>query len=213
MMCEKQIYELFLKLGVILDKDHFVLASGRHSEKYVNKDVLYSHPEEFDDVCLEISRRFNSCDMDIVIGPVVGGALIAQSVALHSTCCVERSIRAVFSDKVAGKDSYTIKRGYEKLIPGARVLIVEDILTTGGSAAKVVAEVKKLGGIPVGFAAICNRGGVTKKDLGLPEDIRFESLLNLDIETFSEEECPMCKAGVPVNKLIGKGAEYLARKL
>jgi orotate phosphoribosyltransferase len=115
---------------------------------------------------------------------------------------------AVYAEKDG--DQFVIKRGYEKLIPGKNVLIVEDILTTGGSAKKVFEAVRALGGNVVGLGAICNRGGVTEGDIGLLPELY--SLTSVNLDSWEANECPLCASDVPVNITIGKGKEFLARR-
>jgi orotate phosphoribosyltransferase len=98
------------------------------------------------------------------------------------------------------------RRGYDALVAGRRVLVVEDILTTGGSARTVVQAVEKAGGTVVGVAALCNRGGVTADLLGSPQ---LYSLASVPLESWSAEECPLCASGVPVNTRLGKGAAFV----
>ena len=120
-----------------------------------------------------------------------------------------RDVLAVYAEKDG--DQFTIKRGYEKLIPGKNVLIVEDILTTGGSVKKVIEAVQAIGGYVVGVGAICNRGGVTAEDIGLLG--KLYSLTSVDLESWWPGECPLCAGGTPVNTSIGKGKQFLAAQL
>jgi orotate phosphoribosyltransferase len=105
---------------------------------------------------------------------------------------------------------FVIKRGYDEAIKGKNILVVEDILTTGGSAKRVVELVRSMGGNVVGLAALVNRGKVSSLDVGSPS--KFFTLVNLKIESWTEEDCLFCKEGKPVNTELGKGKEYLQRK-
>jgi orotate phosphoribosyltransferase len=100
-----------------------------------------------------------------------------------------------------------IKRGYDKFLPGRKVLIVEDVLTTGGSVRKVIELAKNLKAHVAGVGALCNRGGITQESLQVP---LFFPLLTVDLASWSAEECPLCKKGVPINTQVGKGKEFLA---
>ncbi|MFA6354980.1 MAG: orotidine-5'-phosphate decarboxylase [Candidatus Paceibacterota bacterium] len=113
-------------------------------------------------------------------------------------------------DEVPGWTDFTIKRGQDRFIPGKRILIVEDILTTGGSVKKVVKIVELLAGEIVGVGALCNRGGVTPEQIGNVPVLK--ALVNVKLEAFDETDCPYCKEGVPINTSVGKGAEYLKNK-
>ncbi|TSC81774.1 MAG: orotate phosphoribosyltransferase [Parcubacteria group bacterium Gr01-1014_20] len=103
-------------------------------------------------------------------------------------------------------DSLDLKRGYNKLIAGKRVLVVEDILNTGGTALKAVNVARQNKGQVVAVAALCNRGGVTVEMFGVEE---LYSLLNINMQVWTAAECPMCEEGIPVNVALGKGREFL----
>lgn len=114
---------------------------------------------------------------------------------------------------VIKKNAFEIKRGYAKLVANKKVLVVEDVLTTGGSAKKVIEATRRVGGEVVGLGVLCNRGGVTPKDVGNPPELF--SLVDIKLNTWTEEECALtgpCSKGIPINAEVGKGEEYLARK-
>lgn len=207
MIDEKDVKALLERVGAILD-GHFVYASDLHGSKYVNKDALYPELEESEVLATCIALSFVNDGAEVVLGPAVGGALLARDVTkelirlTHRT--VQRSIRPVYADKE--KDgTFCIKRGYDKLVEGKRVLVVEDIVNTGGSATKTVAATRACKGNVVGIGAICNRGNAKF-------DVPFKALLTLALETFAPEDCPLCKKGIPVNEQFGKGKEFLAKK-
>lgn len=141
--------------------------------------------------------------------PAVGGVALTQWTAFHlnnrTTEHGVGEVLAIYAEKE--EDFFAFKRGYGQLISGKTVLVVEDVLTTGGSAKKVVDAVREYGGTVVAVAAICNRGGITAVDLGVPE---LYSLTNVSLSSWSEEECPLCRDGVPINTAVGKGREFLA---
>lgn len=118
----------------------------------------------------------------------------------------------LFKDEslVVKKKSFVIKRGYEKLIKGKDVLVVEDVITTGGSVKEVIRAVRKNDGNVVCLTALWNRGGVTSEDVGNPPD--FFSLIELELDSYSKEECPLCVKNVPINEEVGKGKEFMSRK-
>lgn len=106
--------------------------------------------------------------------------------------------------------AFIIKRGYNRLVPGKRVLVVEDVLTTGGSVKKVIEATRAIGGIVVGLGVLCNRGGITPQDVA---DVpRLFALVNVKLDAWDEADCPLCAKGVPINTDVGKGGEFLARK-
>lgn len=109
------------------------------------------------------------------------------------------------------KPTFVIKRGYGKLVAGNKVLVVEDILTTGGSARRVIEATRALSGYVVGLGVLCNRGGITPKDVGgVP---KLFALVNVKLDSWDEASCPLCKQGVSINTDVGKGKDFLARRV
>jgi len=156
---------------------------------------------------------------EVVVGPEKGGILLSHCVGAyldtwnHNDNSFPGEVVSVYAEKSG--DEFVFGRGYDQFIPGKRILIVEDVLTTGGSVKRVINAVGKLGGIVVGVSAICNRGGVTEADLGVvppavPPSLR--ALVKVDLQDWDEVECPLCEQGVPINTNLGKGKEFLARK-
>ena len=116
----------------------------------------------------------------------------------------------VYAEKSENGDAFVIKRGYDKLIAGKNVLVVEDVLTTGGSAKKVVEATRAIGGNVVGLGVLCNRGGITLQDA--PDVPKLNALVNVKLDAWDETSCPLCEQNVPINVDVGKGREFLARK-
>lgn len=106
--------------------------------------------------------------------------------------------------------SFIIKRGYDKIVAGKNVLVVEDVLTTGGSAKKVVEAARNLGGNIVGLGVLCNRGGITPQDVANPP--KLFALVNVKLDAWDEADCPLCAQNVPINTDVGKGRQYLLAK-
>lgn len=206
-MNEAEIVGLFSGRNAIIKNDHVVYTSGRHGSAYVNKDAIYPHVEEIDLLCKEIATSFSSAGIEAVVGPAVAGTVLAHLVARHLGTIQGTPVLAVYADKEG--DGFVIKRGYDKLIAGKKVLVVEDILTTGGSVAKVVETARACGAIVEGVGALCNRGGVTPAILGVTT---LRALLDVTLDSWPAEECPLCRDGVPVNTSVGKGREFLAAK-
>jgi len=114
------------------------------------------------------------------------------------------------SNEIKSSATFVIKRGQDKLVTGKRILIVEDILTTGGTVKKVVEAVEMIGGEIVGVGALCNRGGITSEQIGNVPILK--ALVNVKLKAFDEADCPYCKANIPINTSVGKGNEYLKNK-
>ncbi|WP_322488889.1 phosphoribosyltransferase family protein [Chloroflexus sp.] len=207
-MSDANLLDVLHQLGAIVTNDHIVYTSGRHGSSYVNKDALYPHTAAASMVGAALARHFADAGVETVAGPTVGGVIMAQWTAHHLSQLNGREVLAVYAEEEqteTGKRR-VFRRGYDALIAGKRVLVVEDVLTTGGSARLVVEAVTAAGGIVVGVGALCNRGGITALDLGAP---RLVALTELPLESYPAEECPLCAAGVPINTRLGKGAAYL----
>ncbi|PIR21480.1 MAG: phosphoribosyltransferase [Deltaproteobacteria bacterium CG11_big_fil_rev_8_21_14_0_20_47_16] len=199
--------QLFESCGAIITNSHFVYTSGKHGENYINKDAVYPHTAIVKQLCEEIARQC-PWQVDVVAGPTMGAVILSQWVAHALSEMTGREILGVYAEEDADKNR-AFRRGYDALIRGKRVLVVEDILTTGGSALKVVEAVKKAGGKLAGVFGLCNRGGIGEDAVG---GVPLMSLLNLNFQMWEASDCPLCAKGVPVNTTVGKGREFLAAK-
>ncbi len=207
-MTEAKVIDVLERVGAFRG-GHFVFTSGRHGDKYINKDALYPFTKETSQLCRAMAQRFKDDGVEVVIGPAVGAAVLSQWVAHHLSEMTGKNVAAVYADK-DGEGGFIVKRGYDRLIDGRKILVVEDLMTTGGSVKKVIDASRKAGADIVGVTAICNRGDVTAKDIGdLP---RFEALLNVHLDSWEEKDCPLCERDIPVNVEVGHGREYMKRK-
>ena len=212
-MPNQDVLATLAHVGALITGDHLVYTSGRHGSSYVNKDALYPHTAATSEVCARIAARFADAGVEVVAGPTVGGVIMAQWTAHHLSVLAGREVLAVYAEEEVAEDGARrrlFRRGYDALVAGRRVLVVEDILTTGGSARLVVAAAHEAGGSVVGVGALCNRGGVSAEMIGAP--LLF-SLSEVPLESFAPEECPLCAAGVPINTRVGKGAAFLGAKI
>jgi orotate phosphoribosyltransferase len=208
------IKQVFSDTAAVLTGGHFVYTSGKHGSAYVNKDAIYPNPDDVSTLCKIIAHEAVRKGMyvDTVVGPETGAIILSQWTAHHLKLVQPggKTVHGVYAEK-DGK-GFVIKRGYDKFVAGRNVLIVEDILNTGGSVKAVVETVNAIGGNIVGVAALCNRGGVTAESIGIPSDTPLFSLLDVTLDMWEEADCPLCRDGVPINTNVGKGREYLARK-
>ncbi len=207
-MNEEAVMEILQTSGAFRS-GHFVFTSGRHSDSYVLKDAMYAYPRETSRVCEEMARRFKDDGVEVVIGPAIGAAILSQWTAYHLALMANKTVYGVYADK-DGDGGFVIKRGYDKLLAGKRVLVVEDLTTTGGSVKKVVDAVRAAGGEIVGVAVLCNRGDVTKEMVGNPP--RFEHLIRLHLDSWESTSCDLCANNIPVNTDVGHGKAFLAKK-
>lgn len=185
MLKEERILEIFSKTGV-LTEGHFLLTSGRHSNRYLQCAQVLQYPNYTEELCSQIAEAYKNAAVDLVVGPAIGGVLLSYEVGR------QLNARAIFAEREAGK--MTLRRGFE-IVPGQRVLIVEDVVTTGGSVKEVIDLVKQSGGTLVGVGLLVDRSG-GKVDFG----VLTYALINLEIESYTPEDCPLCKrgAGEPV---------------
>ena len=207
-MTEEQVLDVLQNVGAFR-AGHFVFTSGRHSDSYVNKDAIFTNPAQLSGLCEDIAMRFKDDGVEAVIGPAVAAALMAQWTAYHLTLLTGRTVYATYADK-DGEGGFTIKRGYDKIISGKKVLVVEDLTTTGGSVRKVVDAARSAGANVIGATVLCNRGNVSAEQAGNPG--KFESLVHLDLESWDEATCELCQSNIPINTELGHGKAFLAKK-
>jgi orotate phosphoribosyltransferase len=187
---------------------HFVFVSGLHADTYVNKNAMYPYTKEISELCKGIAARFKGQGIDAVVGPATGGIILSQWTAHHLTEIEGRQVYGIYADKDG--DAFVIKRGYDEMIKGKKVLVVEDLVTTGGSLRKVVEEARRVGAEVVAAVAVCNRGQVTKEMAGNPPV--FISLLTVDLDQWPAQACELCQRNIPINTDVGHGKEFLAKK-
>ena len=205
---EKQDLQILSSVGAVITDSHIVYKSGKHGSVYVNKDAVYAHTAKTSRLCIDIALLFADEDVDVVVAPAIGGVILSQWIAYHLSSMRGSEVLSVYAEKF--EDTFVIKRGYDKLLSGKNVLVVEDVLTTGGSVKKVIEVTRSVGGNVIGLGALFNRGGVTSEDVAnVP---KLVSLIDMEFDMWDEADCPLCKEGVPINTDIGKGCEFLARK-
>ena len=207
-MDEAQVLEVLQKVGAFR-AGHFVFTSGLHADMYVNKDALYPYTTETSRLCREMAGRFRDKNIEAVSGPAIGAAILAQWVAYHLSEMTGHEVYAAGAEK-DGAGGFVLRRGYDKIVEGKNVLVVEDLTTTGGSIKKAIGAVRAAGGNVVGAIALCNRGDVTKEMIGNPPI--FDQLVKLHLEQWPESECELCQGNIPVNTDIGHGKDFLAKK-
>ncbi len=226
-MLERPVMEILRSTGAILE-GHFVYKSWKHGTQYINKNAVFPHPRETARLCLEIARWFQDDDIKTVIAPAVGAVTMSQLIAEHLTEITGREVFSVYAEKktivVLDPDKkgrrcfcetgeFIIGRDYEKYVAGNNVLVVEDVLNTGASVRGVVKAVRDSGGTVVGVGALCNRGKVTKADVGnVP---KLVALARIDMQTLSEDDCKRfgpCSKGIPINTNVGHGREFLEQE-
>ena len=189
------IEKIYKESGALLE-GHFLLSSGKHSPNYLQSAKVLEDPKRAELLAKELAKQIidYGLEVDTVCSPAIGGLLAGYELARAL------GVRFIFTERKDGK--MTLRRGFE-VKKGEKVLICEDIITTGGSAMEAAKEIEKRGGIVVGFAALANRGVCKrvnsnlkrKKECKLPEDKPFFALADFDFPIYEPENCPLCKEG------------------
>ena len=188
----EEVMKKFEQAGAI-QKGHFKLTSGVHSDTYIQCAQVMQYPGFMHNLCSELGRKFRGDDIDVIIGPAIGGIIMAHVMAR----VLGPWVRAIFTERENGK--MTLRRSFE-IKKDEKVLVVEDVITTGGSVREVIDIVKERGGQVVGVGVLIDRSG-GRIDFG----VKMKSLLTLDIKSYQPEECPLCKKGIPVIKPGSRG--------
>lgn len=184
-MTEKDVLNIFESHDALLT-GHFKLSSGLHSERYLQCALVLQHPDAAEKLAKELAKRFLKSRIDAVIGPALGGVTLAYEVARAL------GARGMFTERQDG--SMTLRRGFT-VKKGEKILVVEDVVTTGGSTKEVIEAVKRSGGVVVGVGCVIDRSG-GKIDFGAP----FVSLGVVDAQVYPEGSCPLCKSNIPIVK-------------
>jgi orotate phosphoribosyltransferase len=206
---ENKIISILKKVGAVITDSHFVYTSGKHGSVYVNKDAVYPHTEETSQIGKLFAEKYKDMDIDVVAAPALGGIILSQWVAYHLSKLKGKEVLGVYTEKTPDKQMI-FTRGYDKLVKGKNVLVIEDLTTTGGSVRKVVDTVKITGGNVVAVCVMINRDPehVTSEVVGGP----FDALGVLKASAFDEVNCELCKKNIPINTDVGHGKKYLESK-
>lgn len=189
-MTDTEVLALFRQAGALLD-GHFKLSSGLHSDRYLQSALVLQHPDFAEQLGHALGERTKHFQATAVLSPALGGIVIGQEVgrALH--------VRALFAERQDGRLS--LRRGFT-LEPADRVLIVEDVITTGGSTRETIAVAEATGALVVGAASIVDRGAE-----GGRVDVPLQSLVRMEVAAYDPASCPMCAKGLPVVKPGSRG--------
>lgn len=181
-MNKQEMLNMYEDAGALLN-GHFVLSSGRHSARYLQSALVLMHPVNATALATELVKTVNPNDYDMVVSPAIGGLVIGQEVAR------QLNKPFIFTERKEGE--MQMRRGFS--IPqDAKLLVVEDVITTGGSVRECIAVVREFGGKPTAVLAVVDRA----PDQTGRFDIPHHTVIALDVETFAQDECPMCKSGL-----------------
>jgi len=185
-LTSEQIEKIFLDAGALLT-GHFLLSSGLHSDKYLEKFRIFERPDLHEKIITALLAKFDTSQVETVIGPALGGVIMASEAGR------QLGVRAVYSEKEGGK--LTLRRGF-KLEKGEKVLIVDDIVTTGGSVKETVAIAEDAGAEIIGIGVLADRSG-GKVALG---NYNYQALMNVDLKVYEPDSCPLCSSKIELVK-------------
>ena len=170
-----------------LHEGHFKLSSGLHSSRYLQCALYLAEPNRAEAAGRQLAARLKSVAAQLVVSPALGGVIIGHEVA--------RALGVPFYFTERSESAMSLRRGFA-VEPDTRVLVVEDVITTGGSTREVMEVVTSQGGVVVGVGAIVNRSGQPNPFDPLP----FTALLSIDVANWPPDSCPLCAQGQPVVK-------------
>jgi orotate phosphoribosyltransferase len=179
------VLDRFRRVGALLD-GHFRLTSGLHSSGYLQCALVLQHPAEAEACGAAIAEGVRALSPEVVLSPALGGIVIGQEVGRAL------GVRAIFAERQDGK--LMLRRGFS-IAPGEKVLVVEDVVTTGGSTQETIDVARAAGATVVGAAAIIDRSGGKQRI-----DVPFHALATITVPTYEPEQCPLCAEGKPIVK-------------
>lgn len=191
-MATDKYLETFIEARALLE-GHFILTSGLHSPRYLQCAQVCQDPKLTARMCKVLAKKLKDFEIETVIGPAMGGIIVAYEMA--------RALKArgIFAERK--EKQMELRRGFV-IRPGERVLLVEDVVTTGGSSKEVREVVEAAGGVVVAVASLVDRTSGRDPEFGVP----FFSLLKIDVPTYEPADCPLCREGLPLVKPGSRGA-------
>ena len=194
MLTKEQVLAILKEREAVLE-GHFLLTSGRHSDRYVQCAKLFQYADTSEIICKELAEKFAGEKIDVVVGPALGGVIMAYEMGR------QLGVRNIFAERENG--NMTLRRGF-KVEKGERVLVCEDVVTTGGSVKEVIALLSDMGAEIVGVGSVVDRSN-GKVDFGVP----FHAVLSMEVTSYEADNCPLCREGkIPA---IKPGSRNLAK--
>ncbi|AGB40881.1 orotate phosphoribosyltransferase [Halobacteroides halobius DSM 5150] len=184
-MNKERVIEIFKQTGV-LQEGHFKLSSGLHSNQYLQCAQVLQYPVYAQELAKGLAKKFSEVDIDVVVGPAMGGVTLSYAVGL----ALEK--KTIFTEREAGK--MVLRRGF-RLNPGDKVLVIDDVLTTGKSVNEVIEVLDRTEANLAGVGVLVDRSA-GQVDFKAP----IESMLQIDVKAYQPQECPMCKEEIEFNQ-------------
>ncbi|MEG0257038.1 MAG: orotate phosphoribosyltransferase [Christensenella sp.] len=185
MMTREEIISVFKEKEVMLE-GHFLLTSGRHSDKYMQCAKLFQYPDVSEKICAQLAEQFSDIEINLVVGPAIGGIIMAYEMSR------QLGVKNIFAERENGK--MTLRRGFG--VPkGAKILVTEDVVTTGGSVKEVMTLLREMGAEVVGVGSVVDRSA-GNVDFGVP----FRAVLSMEVKSYEADKCPICKTDSPLVK-------------
>ncbi len=185
MLSQERVLEILKEAGVLLE-GHFLLTSGRHSNKYLQCAKIFQDTKYSEELCKDLAEKFTNDGVELVIGPAIGAIQMSYEVSRWL------GVKNIFAERENGE--MTLRRNF-KIEKGQKVLVVEDVVTTGGSVKEVLKIVKEHGGEVVGVGVVVDRTG-GKIDFGT----RIESVISMEVQSYEADNCPLCEQNLPLVK-------------
>ena len=184
-MEREDILKILKETGVLL-QGHFLLTSGRHSDTYLQCARLFQYPDYAEKIAATLAEYFSDDEIDLVIGPAIGGIILSYEMGRYL------GVKTIFAERENGK--MTLRRGFQ-IKKNSRVLVVEDVITTGGSVNEVMELVRSGGGEVMGVGAVVDRSGGSI-DFG----VKLQSVISMEVKSYPPDECPLCHTEIPLIK-------------
>lgn len=201
-----EIIDLLRSVNAIITDSHFVFTSGKHGDVYIDKDALYPHSGLTARVCKILAEKCEHLDIETIVAPALGGIILSQWLAYYLSEKKKKEIYGIYAEKGPNK-TFVFTRGLERFVKSKKVLVVENLTTTGNSAKKVVDLVRENGGQVMGVCVMVNRNPkeVNSQFFGAELVVGEQ----FKVEAWDADDCPLCKKKIPINTAVGHGKKYL----
>lgn len=197
-------------MGAFLRDDHFVYSSGKHGEVYINKNSLVLRADIVSDICEEFAKFFANEEIDVVVGPAIGGIALAQWTAFHLSRLQGREVLALFAEKDDAKN-FSFTRGYGDYIRNKKVLVVDDLVNSSGTAKNIFKAIRANEGEIVALTVMINRNPREVNSEHI-DGVLFKPLCVVDVLAYDPIDCPLCRQKRPINTTVGHGKKFLEQQ-